>query len=221
MKKLCTILLCTFILVGLIGCGSEIEKEEKKVLYKIDVENIPYLGREDFLMLYRFYDMYGNEITLSMDDYGYSECSYYYTEKYTNLLIQKNFKSCRYSVENNKITLELTVLNLTVTNPNEVYASSTSTEEDLIITGMFDETGKQLVLTIDGKEYKLLNEDYRDAKDEYYLTYALYDAETGEIYDLKGKSIRKYGENYERIELDLSEYEIKEELIPHEPFNKN
>lgn len=225
MKKIYIYLMIAIVmLITTTGCDNSEKNESlnkknsKLELYRIDVENIGYFNEK--LITYKLEDSAGNRILLMITGNDAEDCSYFQTEKYTGKLIQTNFKTCSYSVKENNITLDISANKLSVDNPDTSYEHSSNEIVSFTITGKFHETGKNLIATINGSQYELVNSTYQKIK-EMGLEKALVDPKTSAIYDLDGLSIWGHGENNQKESLDLSQYDIKDMEVDHSPWNTN
>lgn len=206
------LVLCVIVLFSLTGC------ESKKVLYKMRIEDLPY-GNLDVLS-YRYTDADGNKINILFDDVFSQPCSYYATIKDKTTTRQENYNTCSYTVKDNILTLGLYVKRMIWLNNDSDYFIS-DTYEYFELYGKFDKSFKQLTLDIDNKEYVLLNPVYEKMLDAH-MEYALYDEETNEFFDLNGLSILEIVPDEDtltkKLQLNLSEYKIKDGYTKHEPW---
>lgn len=210
MKKILLSLICLIVVFTITGCGSDNKNNnsstnnnsnnKKKTLQKIKIEEIPYLNSK-MHHTYSYSDSIGNKVTFTMS--SNSNCLYASTMKNgSSTIFKSNYETsdCSYSISNNSLAINV-----------KVYNTNSRSNEDLSINGTIDETGKELKLVVDGKEYKLFHTLYKALIDKN-IGYALYDPETTEVYDLEGLSILELITEdgaFDYVQLDLSKYEIK------------
>ena len=222
MKKK-TILL-VIMLIGLLsvtGCGSKTNEGKKdaltmKVLYKMHINELPYL-KENFISY--FVDTGSNKVGFIIDENNH--CTFNQSIKNNNYSKNILSRECSYSVNDSNLYLKIEA-GITTINGSNVE----NTSEHLEISGKFNETLEELKLELSDADYILINKTYQKLLDRN-LTYALYDNETKEIYDLNGLSINAIdfsdnnNLNGKQVQLDLSKYEIKESGSLDKGSNRN
>jgi len=218
MKKLFICVYLGLMIIGVTGCSnneeqSSIKKESKPELYRVDVENADYLNTG--LVIYKHSDNLGTETMFQIN--SDNSCYYQYKESNSSLFTIKQAGSgaCSFSVKENNITITLALSVMMTAYPGTVNSSTIRNTEYGTINGKFDETGKTLILN---NELELISLDYKKIK-EMGLSKILINPKTNEMYDLDGLSIWERGEEQQKVQLDLSQYEIKDMIIEHQPWS--
>ena len=201
----------------------------KKILYKMSPEDAPYLEKD--VLNYSYLDDEGNKISLLLEKKN-TDCYYQYTEKGPGYLVVKNSTSCSFSVTKNNITIDIDASDIIGSYPGTPYETSYNITETITLKGTIDKTGKELKLTLDedeyspnnsnGKQFILLNPRYKRVKGDEYV---YYNKDTHDIFNYYNKKIdqdfdEETGEFVDTY-IKLSEYEIKEETLPIEPWTTN